>query len=459
MNPPAPSLAQIFMQFLKLGCTAFGGPVAHLGYFRETFVRRLSWISDEDYADVVALCQFLPGPASSQVGFAIGVRHGGVVGGMLAWVGFTLPSAVLMIGFALGLTALGDIRDAGWVVGLKLAAVAVVAHAVWGMAEKLCADRVRAVIAALGAAFLLAAPGALWQPVVIAAGAAAGWWIYRSAAVAAAVTAVNGGPAGASHHGAARRAGWPWLAVFALLLLGLPVVARYTDAAWLDVGEGFYRAGSLVFGGGHVVLPLLDSFTVGNGWVTQDSFLAGYGAAQAVPGPLFTFAGFLGASLGHGPTGIAGGCIALVAVFVPSWLLVLGALPYWEWLRRRQGAQAALMGANAAASLGHGPTGIAGGCIALVAVFMPSWLLVLGALPYWERLRRRQGAQAALMGANAAVVGLLLAAFIHPVWSSAVTDPRRAAFAVVAFVVLRFTPVPPWLLVALAAAAGEAVFA
>jgi chromate transporter len=386
-------LAEIFLSFLKLGCMAFGGPVAHLGYFQAEYVRRRQWLTESEYADLVALCQFLPGPASSQVGFAIGYRMGGVAGAFLAWLGFTLPSALLMIGFALGLSTLGDLDGAGWIAGLKLAAVAVVAHAIWGMAAKLCPDRARALIALISAAVLLLMANALWQVGVIAGGAVAGYWLFRA-------RTAETGPIAEEAASPSKR-GWPYLAIFALLLVGLPLLRAVSPDGSLAVTEGFYRAGSLVFGGGHVVLPLLDAFTVGQGWIDKDSFLAGYGAAQALPGPLFAFSGFLGASLSVGPGGVAGGILALLAVYLPSWLLVLGALPYWE------------------------------------------------------RLRRLKSAQAALMGTNAAVVGLLLAACYDPIWTAAVTDSTRLAFALIAFALLRYGSVPPWLLVLLSAGVGQ----
>ena len=298
-----------------------------------------------------------------------------------------------MIGMAIGLSVLGDLREAGWIVGLKLAAVAVVANAIWNMAGKLCPDRERALIALAGTAVLLVMADALWQVAVIAAGALIGWILFGR----------ETDPQDEQRTGEEKQSGWPYLAVFALLLVGLPVVRGFYCGEWIAVAEGFYRAGSLVFGGGHVVLPLLDSFTVGQSLVSQDTFLAGYGAAQALPGPLFAFAGFLGASLPEGSGGVAGGLIALVAIYLPSWLLVLGALPYWE------------------------------------------------------RLRCLKAAQAALMGTNAAVVGLLLAAFYDPIWTAAVTDSTRLAFAIIVFALLRFAATPPWLLVFVSAGAGWAL--
>lgn len=391
------SILGLFGCFLKLGCISFGGPVAHLGFFRTEFVQRRGWMTDEDYADLVALCQFLPGPASSQVGYAIGLREGGLLGGMAAWLGFTLPSAVLMIGFALGVSELGDVGQAGWIVGLKLAAVAVVAQALWGMAEKLCPDRERALLALGAAAFLTVVAGAIWQVAVIAAGGVLGWMLFRGK-----IETKTG--AKSNEPGWSWGPGWVWLVMFGAGLLGLPLWAANQPDAVIAVVDGFYRAGSLVFGGGHVVLPLLDSFTVGQGWIGSDTFLAGYGAAQALPGPLFAFSSFLGASIEAGPGGIGGGVLALVATYVPSWLLLLGVLPYWD------------------------------------------------------KLRRLAGAQAALRGANAVVVGLLLAAFFNPIWATAVTSVDRLAFALLAFGALKFGRLPPWALVAVCAGAGALVF-
>lgn len=388
-SPILSSPWEIFGVFFRLGWVCFGGPVAHLGYFRTEFVERRKWLGDDDYADLVALCQFLPGPASSQVGYAIGLRRGGFWGGLAAWLGFTLPSAALMIGFALGLGSLGSLNEAGWVVGLKLVAVAVVAHALWGMAVKLCPDLLRVVLAVLVMVALLLQPGPLVQVAVIVAGGFIGLGWYRSRVQ---VTAVEVAPA--------KRHGWPWLLLFGFGLLGLPLWAA-SGGEVVAVFDGFYRAGSLVFGGGHVVLPLLDAFTVGQGWIETDTFLAGYGAAQALPGPLFAFTAFLGASIETGPGGVAGGLLALVAVYVPSLLLILGALPYWDQLRTR-------------------PT-----------------------------------AQAALMGTNAAVVGLLAAALVHPIGSVSLTSPLRVGFALVALALLKFTRCPPWLLVLGGAGLGQ----
>lgn len=396
MTENHPARLQIFLSFLKMGCIAFGGPVAHLGYFQDEFVKKRRWISESEYADLVALCQFLPGPASSQVGFAIGHTKAGVPGAFLAWIGFTLPSALLMIGFAAGLSTLGDIRDAGWITGLKLAAVAVVAKAIWDMASKLCPDCNRALIALASTVILLVTTHAFWQVAVIAFGGLAGWLLFKSK-----TKTVEERPRIQERKA---RFGWLYLLAFALLLIGLPIAKETYPDTLIAFIEGFYRAGSLVFGGGHVVLPLLDSFTVGQGWLRQDTFLAGYGAAQALPGPLFAFSGFLGASINAGPGGMTGGLLALIITFLPSWLLVLGTLPYWK------------------------------------------------------RLRGSKSAQAALMGTNAAVVGLLLAAFYDPIWTTSITDSSRFVFALVAFSLLKFSSTPPWLLVVLSAGAGTLLY-
>ena len=374
-----------------LGLTSFGGPVAHVGYFREAYVVRKRWLDEETFAGLVALCQFLPGPASSQLGIAIGIRRAGLLGGFAAWLAFTLPSAVALILFAYGVQSLGDQTGAGWLHGLKIVAVAVVALALWGMARTLAPDRPRVTIAALAAIALLAAPGIGAQLAVIVAGGLLGLVLLR-------VDASSPAKADAQR-------GTPWLAVSALLgffalLIALPVAARLFDVGALAVADSFYRAGSLVFGGGHVVLPLLEAEVVPPGWVTKDVFIAGYGAAQAVPGPLFTFAGYLGAA---------------TDVVSPRWL---------------------------------------GGLLALGAIFLPSFFLVAGVLPFWERLRGVVRVRRALMGINAAVVGLLLAALYDPVWTSAVRAPEDFALAVAAFALLAFWRVPPWAVVALATAAG-----
>ncbi len=380
---------EVLAVFLKLGLTSFGGPIAHLGYFREEFVARRRWLDEAAYADLVALCQFLPGPASSQVGFALGLRRAGFAGALAAWTGFTLPSALALLAFALGLASFSGPAAQGALHGLKLVAVAVVAQAVWGMSRTLAPDRVRAGIA-VGAIVLIAAAGTAYaQVAAIALGAVAGWrWCRGGAAPAS----------GALGFGVARGTALAALGVFVALLFIPPLAAGGGPAPALF--DAFYRAGALVFGGGHVVLPLLEGEVVARGWVDGDAFVAGYGAAQAVPGPLFTFAAFLGAVSQNGAGGVAGAAIALVAIFLPGLLLVVGAAPYWDALRVR------------------------------------SW------------------AQGLVRGANAAVVGVLAAALYDPVWTSAVHSPRDFAFAATAFVALMAWRAPPWAVVVAAAAAG-----
>lgn len=383
----------VFLVFLRLGLTSFGGPVAHLAFFREELVRRRQWLSEAAYADVVALCQCLPGPASSQAGIALGLSRAGYAGALAAWLGFTLPSALLMILFALGVSHYGMAAAPGVLHGLKLVAVAVVAQAVWGMARTLCRGPVRIAIMVAATGAGLALPGAWTQVAVMAVAALAGAWLLRPA------LAGTHEPLGlpVSH-----RAGALLLVAFALLLAGLPVLAQLSADPAMRLFDAFYRAGALVFGGGHVVLPLLDAEVVASGWVGKETFLAGYGVAQAMPGPLFTFAAFLGASLQ-----------------VP-------------------------------------PTGWAGGLLCTVAIFLPGALLVVGTLPYWESLRRNRRAQAALAGVNAAVVGLLLAALWQPVWVSAVHGPLDIVLVGLALVALMVWKLPPWLVVLASGMAGWA---
>lgn len=392
MNENRSPLGVIFRVFLRLGLTSFGGPVAHLGYFREEFVNRRKWMTDRDYADLVALCQFLPGPASSQVGMAVGSARGGTLGAMAAWIGFTMPSALVMIAFGFGALAMGEATsNAGWLHGFKLVAVAVVAQAVWGMAKSLCPDRIRASMALLAALLVIFVPGVWGQIAAIALGGIAGRLILSGEA-----------PTGEAVTLGRRQKLWAQghLLAFLGLLVALPVLAASTDSQAVRLFDSFYRAGSLVFGGGHVVLPLLQAEVVAPGLVTDELFLAGYGMAQAVPGPLFTFAAYLGAVMKPAPNGILGGMIALLAVFLPSYLLVMGVLPYWRML--------------------------------------------VGAA----------GARSAMMGVNAAVVGLLLAALYHPVWTSAVRTSTDFALALAAFGALTYWKVPPWIVVAAMAVAG-----
>ncbi|HTE98163.1 MAG TPA: chromate efflux transporter [Bradyrhizobium sp.] len=380
---------EVFVAFLKLGFTSFGGPIAHLGYFRNEFVDRRKWLDERAYADLVALCQFLPGPASSQVGIAIGLSRAGYAGALAAWTAFTLPSAIALVLFAYGLSNIGDALGSGWLHGLKVAAVAVVALAILGMARNLTPDRERATIAVIGAIIALMVSSAWGQIGAIVLGGMAGAALFRNDAPIDQVQLSIP---------VSRAAGAAALTVFAVLLFGLPLTAAATNNQGVQLFDTFYRVGSLVFGGGHVVLPLLQAEVVPSGWINHDAFLAGYGAAQAVPGPLFTFAAYLGA--------VTGG---------------------WK---------------------------IAALC--LVAVFLPSFLLVIGVLPFWDALRRMKGVQAALQGVNAAVVGLLLAAFYNPVWTAGIMTPADFGLALVAFLLLFLWHTPPWLVVALCAIAGAA---
>ena len=388
-------ILEVLAAATRLGLTSFGGPIAHLGYFREEYVVRRRWIDEARYADLVALCQFLPGPASSQVGIAIGMLRAGLAGGVAAWLGFTLPSAVALVAFAYGLRAV-SIEQAGWLHGLKVVAVAVVAQAVWGMARTLAADRARASVAIVAAIAVLASGTAASQVLVIVVAALVGWrWLPSPGTT----------PSTPMRVPVTRAIAVLSLTAFFVLLVGLPIARQLTGNHALAVFDSFYRAGSLVFGGGHVVLPLLQAEVVPPGWVTNEAFIAGYGAAQAVPGPLFTFAAYLGAVMQQPPSEAVGAAWALVAVFLPSFLLVVGTLPFWEVLR--------------------------GG-----ASF-----------------------QAALRGINAAVVGLLLAALYDPVWTSAITGHAEFALALVAFGLLVFWRVSPWLVVLIAAAGGVAIHA
>jgi chromate transporter len=391
--PQRGTAAEVFRVFLGLGLTSFGGPVAHLGYFRGAFVVRHKWISDRAFADLVALCQFLPGPASSQVGMAIGLMRAGYLGLLAAWAAFTLPSAIILVAFAYGAGTLEAVSGTGWIQGLKAAAVAVVAHAVLGMARSLTPDKQRATIAVAGMIGAMLIPFAAGQVLVIVLGGLIGLAWLRPAV----------GPAEKDEALAVavrRRTALLFLALFLALLVILPILAAAMSDATLRLIDGFYRAGSLVFGGGHVVLPLLQAEVVGTGMVDREAFLAGYGAAQAVPGPLFTFAAYLGAVMQTPPSGIVGASIALIAIFVPSALLILGALPFWD------------------------------------------------------RLRSAPLAQRALAGVNAAVVGLLAAALYDPVFTEGVTSPLAMAITAACFVALAAWRVPAWAVVIAAGLAG-----
>jgi chromate transporter len=378
---------------LKLGLTSFGGPIAHLGYFRGEYVTRRRWLSEDAFADLVALCQFLPGPASSQVNMSIGMTRAGIPGAAAAWLGFTLPSAAALTAFA-WLLGVGGVSGSGWLHGIMLAAVGVVAQAVWGMAARLSADAKRAIITTAAAILTLLLPFALTQVILILAGGVAGRLFLRGAVTASPRELPLAVP---------RAVSVASLVLFAALLVGLPVLRSVLRLDWLALFESFYRVGSLVFGGGHVVLPLLHREVVLPGWVTESQFMAGYAAAQAVPGPLFTFSAYLG---------------AVEAV---------------------------------------GPNGIPGALVALAAIFLPSFLLLVGVMPFWNTVRARPGFQSALAGINAVVVGLLAAALYHPVWTSAVTSVPDFCIALGAFVLLARLNARPWMVVALGAAAGQVV--
>jgi chromate transporter len=392
VRPPAGRVGEVFAAFLKLGLASFGGPIAHLGYFRNEFVERRRWLDEPTYADLVALCQFLPGPASSQVGFSLGILRGnGLLGGLAAWFGFTMPSALIMFAFATSAAAFNGPVAEGFLHGLKLVAVAVVAQAIWGMARTLAPDRARAGIALAATAIVTFFAGSFAQIAAIALGAVAGLWLCRGDVAPG---------SGQLNFPVTRRAGVTALGVFAALLLIPPAVATATSSEKLALFNAFYRSGALVFGGGHVVLPLLQAQIVTPGWVSNETFLAGYGLAQAVPGPLFTFAAYLGAVMGSPPNGLAGAAIALVALMLPGMLLVYGTLPFWD------------------------------------------------------AMRTRSAAQAAMRGTNAAVVGILGAALYNPVWTSAVLTPRDFVFALGGFLLLTVWKMPPWVVVVLLAAAG-----
>lgn len=393
------TLLELLLVSTKLGLTSFGGPIAHLGYFHHEYIRRRKWLDERSYADLVALCQFLPGPASSQVGIGIGLMRAGLLGGLVAWIGFTLPSVLALILFALLLQG-GDLASSDWIHGLKIVAVAIVAHAIMGMGQKLAPDRNRATIAIAAAVFSLLWPSAWSQVLLIVVAGLIGLWLYRQQDG----TGVEAAPMDVP---VSRRLGAFCLALFLVLLIALPLLRQWTDgsgssgedgtgagAGIIAMFDSFYRSGSLVFGGGHVVLPLLEREVVPTGWVSSEQFLAGYGAAQAVPGPLFTFASYLG------------------------------------------------MMAN----------GVLGAVIATAAIFLPAFLLIVGALPFWSSLRTSPKVQGALAGVNAAVVGILLAALYNPLWTTAILAPADFALAAVLFGMLAFWKLPPWIVVVTGAA-------
>jgi chromate transporter len=386
-----PSALTVFKVFLMLGLTSFGGPIAHLGYFREEFVVRRKWLEDRVYADLVALCQFTPGPASSKVGIGIGLAKAGLPGALAAWVGFTAPSALALLLFAYGVDTFAENLDAGWLHGLKVVAVAVVAQAVWGMAKNLCPDAQRFTLAVAAAIIAMLWPTSAGQIAAIVVGALVG---YLMLGAKTDDTHVD------MRISLGKGAGALCLVLFFALLIALPAAVALHPSQALALFDSFYRSGSLVFGGGHVVLPLLQSEVVPPGWVSNDVFLAGYGAAQAVPGPLFTFAAYLGAMMGPEPNG-------------------------WQ-----------------------------GALVCIAAIFLPAFLLTIGVLPFWDELRRFRLVRSALVGVNAAVVGLLLAALYHPVWTSAIKAPADFGLGLAAFALLVFWKTPPWLVVVLSAVAG-----
>lgn len=380
----------VFLVFLRLGCTSFGGPVAHIGYFQTEFVQRRKWLDERSFADLVALCQFLPGPASSQVGMGVGIAKAGIGGALAAWLGFTIPSAILMLAFAYGLVEVGDALGTGWLQGLKVMAVAVVAQAVWQMAGALCPDRTRRGFAIVAAVLVLVTQGPLGHVAAICLGAILGCMFISNGASA---------PPTTLSIPIRKRVGLSVLAVFFLLLAGLPVAAAIFGSHPIAVLDSFFRAGSLVFGGGHVLLPLLQAHVVPPGWVDADTFLAGYGAAQALPGPLFSISAFLG------------------AVTTPG-------------------------------------GGVALALLCLLGIFLPSFLLLVGVMPFWNVLRARPGVQSALMGVNAAVVGLLAAVLYDPVWTGTIHGPRDFVLLLMAFGALAVFKLPPWMVAVPAAVLG-----
>lgn len=390
-RPAAGTALEVLLAFLRLGLTSFGGPVAHLGYFRTEFVERRRWLDDRSYSDLVALCQFLPGPASSQVGMALGLSRVGWAGALMAWLGFTLPSALALIAFAYGIARWGDFAASGAVQGLKVAAVAVVAQAVWGMAKSLCPDRARAGLAIFAALLTLALPSAIGQVGAILACGLIGWRLLQ---------VPRQPPVAHAGYRVSRAAGVAALTLLLVLLLGLPVIASATGSMLWSLVDGFYRAGALVFGGGHVVLPLLQATVVPGGAVSNADFLAGYGAAQAVPGPLFTFAAYLG---------------------------TVADSPLRGWT---------------------------GGLVFLVVIFVPAFLLLVAALPFWDELRQRDAVQSAMAGVNAGVVGILLSALYDPVWTSAIHGRAEFGIALAAFGLLVYARLSPVFVVALSAASG-----
>lgn len=386
------NLLTIFGVALRLGLTSFGGPIAHIGFFHQEYVVNRRWLSERRFSDLVALCHFLPGPTSSQVGIAVGITRGGLVGGLLAWIAFTAPSAAILIAFGFGITEFDNLLEGNWLNGLKIAAVAVVAQALWGMSTTLAPDKTRATIAVLAAVAILLSPIAFGIVIVILVAGAYGWWRCRHY--------VEESPTEDFAYDIPRWIGIAFAFVFFVLLIGLPFARIILDVDVLAIFDSFFRSGSLVFGGGHVVLPTLETEVVETGWTPAEEFIAGYGAAQAIPGPLFTFSAYLGTVMGVGPGGIPGALIALIAIFLPSFLLVIAILPFWN------------------------------------------------------RLSQATNFRAALVAINAAVVGILAAALFDPVWTSSIKDPADFALAAAAFGLLMFWKLPSWAVVLLCAATG-----
>ncbi|MBM7664819.1 chromate transporter [Solibacillus kalamii] len=380
------SLIEIFLVSTRLGLTSFGGPTAHLGYFHEEYVRRRKWMDEKSYADLVALCQFLPGPSSSQVGIGIGIMRAGIIGGITSFIGFTFPSVVALIAFALLMTGFG-VGNAGWIHGLKIVAVAIVAHAIIGMAKSLTPDLKRKAIAILALLVTILWQTAFSQVGVILIAAFIGFLLLKQE---------NDGGVVQSRFPVSKQVGAICLLLFVGLLVALPLLKEATGSYWVAMFDSFYRSGSFVFGGGHVVLPLLENEFVPTGWMSEEAFLTGYGVTQAVPGPLFTFAAYLGTVMNG-----------------------------WQ-----------------------------GGIIATVAIFLPAFLLVIGALPFWDQLRNHPKITGAIMGMNAAVIGILIAALYSPIWTSSILEVKDFALAVVLFSMLAYWKMPPWIVVVTGAVAG-----
>lgn len=387
------NLLTIFAVALRLGLTSFGGPIAHIGFFHQEYVVNRRWLSERRFSDLVALCHFLPGPTSSQVGIAVGITRGGLLGGLLAWIAFTAPSAAILIAFGFGVTEFDNLLEGSWLNGLKIAAVAVVAQALWGMSTSLAPDKTRATIAIISAIAILLSPIAFTIVIVILIAGAYGWFRFHHY--------VDEPSTEDNTYAIPKTLGITFAILFFLLLIGLPLIRVFLDDIdILNIFDGFFRSGSLVFGGGHVVLPTLESETVANGWLTAEQFIAGYGASQAIPGPLFTFSAYLGTVMNIGPGGIPGALIALIAIFLPSFLLVIAILPFWN------------------------------------------------------QLSQANNVRAALVAINAAVVGILAAALFDPVWTSSIKEPQDFALAAAAFGLLMFWKLPSWLVVILCAVAG-----